>query len=477
MGKYNVDALMEEKPVDESVVVEVTKDKMLAVISFKPAENGGKNLTIEQVKQKLQEVGVINGVSLDTLSQLIRDKKYSHKYVIAKGTPAIAGQDAKFEFHFDKNIGAHNSLRPKENEDGTVDFKNLDLIQTVEKDQLLMEIIPPTSGELGKNVLGQEIKPMKGKPLRFPKGKNTYESADGLQLFASIEGQLIYERNTITISETYVVSESAGVATGNIDFSGNVMIKGNVEAGFIIKAGGNIEVQGFVGEATMIAGGDIILRHGIQGKDKGKLQAGGDIVAKFIQNSVVEAEGSVYTEAIMHSHVVAGDSVIVEVNKGLIVGGSVQATNLIGAKIIGSPMSTATTIQISITPSLHNKHRSVESVLSQKRQQLSQVQKNINFINTKLAQGVNLPKERVAQCRQLLELQKKLVEEIQDKQKEYEGLEELLQNYKEGSIKIRDVIYPGCKVIMGSNMKYIKEDLKYCTIMIEDREIKVGSYM
>lgn len=465
-----------EKKVDEAVKVEVSLDKMLGVISFTAPENGGKKLTLDRIRQSMQSAGVVSGVNRELIASLIDEKKYNHKYLVARGTPAIHGEDGTLELLFNTNEEDLASLRPKENEDGSVDFKNLDLIQTIQKDQLLAQITAPTVGVPGVNVLGREIKPNKGKVFRLPKGKNIYTSQDGLSLFASIEGQLIYDLNRITISETYVVEGDAGVATGDIDFSGNVLVKGNVESGFTIKAGGNVEVKGFVEEATIIAGNDILLRHGIQGKDKGKLVAGGDVVTKFIQNSIVETKGSLYTEAIMHSYVEAGDSVIVEVNKGLIVGGKVQATNLISAKIIGSPMSTATTIKISMALSHQHRYNEVQGELTKKKQQLEQVEKNISFIHDKLAKGEQIPKARLERIKPMIGLQQQLSKEIDELQTEYASLSAILQDYQEGTIKVSDVMYPGSKVVMGSVVKHIREDVKYAKIYIKDKDITIDTF-
>ena len=465
-----------ENKVDETIKVEISPDKMLGVISFTAPKNGGKKLTLDKIRQSMQSAGVVSGINRELISSLVEDKKYDHKYLVARGNPPIHGEDGILELLFNTDTEDMASLRPKENEDGSVDFKKLDLIQTVKKDQLLAKIKPPTVGESGENVLGRKIKANKGKVRRFPKGKNIYTSDDGLSLFASVEGQLIYDLNRITVSETYVVEGDAGVATGDIDFSGNVLVTGNVESGFTINAGGNVEVRGFVGEATIIAGNDIVLRHGIQGKDRGKLVAGGDIVAKFIQNSIVEAKGCLYTEAIMHSQVEAGDSVIVEVNKGLIVGGTVQAINLISAKIIGSPMSTATTVKISMTLSLQHQYNTTKSELGKKRQQLDQVTKNISFIKEKLAKGEMVPKARLEQVKPMTSLKNKLGLEIDQLQKEYASLSTMQQDHKGGVIKVRDVIYPGSKVIMGNLVKHIREDIKYTRIYIQDADIKIDTF-
>ena len=462
--------------IDEIGVVEITKDRMLGVMSFTPPENGGKELDLPAINKIIKKSGLVSGIDEKLLEDIASNKKYNYKYIIARGTPPINGEDGTIEYFFEIQNRESGLLKPKENEDGSVDFKTLDLIQTVEKDQLLVQITPPTLGEPGKSVLGKEIKQTRGKNIKLPKGKNVYVSPDGLALLAGMEGQLIYEMNRVSVSETYVVEENAGVATGDIEFSGNVFVKGNVESGFTIKAGGNVEVQGFVEGATIIAGNNIVLRHGIQGMDKGKLVAGGDIVAKFIQNSVVEAKGSLHTEAILHSQVAADDSVVVEINKGLIVGGSVQATNLISAKIIGSPMSTATNIQISMTISLHHRHKEAQTTLAAKKQQLDQIQKNIRFVQEKLAKGEQIPKARLEKVKQMLELQKQLQEDIQILQKEYDVLNANLQDYKEGYVKVSDIIYPGVKITMGSVVKHIRREIKYASIRMEEKEIKVDTF-
>ncbi len=465
-----------KRKVDETIRVEISQDKMLGVISFKEPENGGKKLTLDGIRQEMQSAGIVSGLNKELIASLVKEKKYNHKYLVARGKPPIHGEDGTLELFFNTNTEEIASLRPKENEDGSVDFKSLDIIQTVEKDQLLAKITHPTEGEAGENVLGRLIKPNRGKVKRLPKGKNIYTSEDGLSLLSSIEGQLVYDLGRINISETYVVEGDAGVATGDIDFSGNILVTGNVESGFTIKAGGNVEVQGFVEEATIIAGDGILLRHGIQGKDKGKLVAGGDIVAKFIQNSIVETKGSLYTEAIMHSQVEAGDAVIVEVNKGLIAGGTVQATNLISAKIIGSPMSTATTVKISMALSLQHQYNTAQTTLNTKRQQLDQIEKNITFIQEKLAKGESVPRARLERVKPMIALQKQLSDEVEKTQAEYQSLAAMLQDYKEGAIQVSDVMYPGCKIVMGSIIKHVREDIKYAKIYIQDKDIKIDAF-
>lgn len=57
--------------------------------------------------------------------------------------------------------------------------------------------------------------------------------------------------------------------------------------------------------ACIEAGGNIIIARGMNGMAKGILKAGGNIVAKFLENATVSAGGYVNTESILHSNVTA----------------------------------------------------------------------------------------------------------------------------------------------------------------------------
>ena len=105
-------------------------------------------------------------------------------------------------------------------------------------------------------------------------------------------------------------------STGDIDYEGSVKINGNVCANFSVRAKGDIEVSGVVEGAYLEAGGDIIITRGMNGMIKGTLKAGGNIVAKFIENAKVHADGYISTESILHSDVYAASEVLVSGRRG-----------------------------------------------------------------------------------------------------------------------------------------------------------------
>lgn len=461
----------EKQPVDEKVVVEVSKDKMIGVLWFEPPENAGKTITLAQIKSEIEQKGIRKGLNDVLVEELHLYRKHNYKYLIAQGLPPENGQNASISFTFD--IQSLKNFRPKESADGTVDFKNLNIIHNVKKGELLATKTMATDGVDGFNVLDQVIKAKKGKDARLPKGKNTEIAEDGLSLIATVDGKLEYDGHNISVNTVYTLNGDVNSATGNIDFLGSVVINGSINSGFVVKAEGSIEVSGPVEDAQIIAGGDIFLRYGIQGSEQSKLISGGNIIAKFIQNAYVEAKKDIVTEAILHAHVSAGNSIKVETGKGTIVGGQVAATNMIYAKSIGSPMGTVTSVQIGILPNLHKKHKEIEEVLKSKKESLNKVEQGIKFLFTK-SRGTGLDAQKQMMLEQLNASRTPLIQEIEEIKREYDELTDLLREAQDGIIKVIDVMHPGVKLTIGNSVRYVDDTTGQAVIRKVDGEIHIG---
>ncbi|GAE89001.1 hypothetical protein JCM21531_2491 [Acetivibrio straminisolvens JCM 21531] len=292
----------EELVLDASINVNISADKMKATMVIKPPD-GGRMLTKEEIMEILKNNGVRYGINESTLESVSKYPVYNEIILIAEGTPPTNGQNGKVEFHFDLN----KERKPTVLEDGRVDFRELNLIESVRKGQVLCSLIPPLPGAPGRTVEDTEVPALNGKPAVLPKGKNVEITEDGQNLIAGIDGQVNYTDGKVNVFANYEVPADVDNSTGNISFVGNVIIRGNVLSGFIVEAGGSVEVMGVVEAAVIKADGDIILRRGMQGLGKGLLKSGGDIIAKYIENSIIEAKGDIKAEAIMHSNVKCGN--------------------------------------------------------------------------------------------------------------------------------------------------------------------------
>lgn len=457
--------------IDEEVVVNISKDKMFAVISFIPPENNGRLLSYEEVMHAIESAGVNFGIDENEVKRALEERKPNYKYVIAKGLKPVEGTHGKLEFHFNVN----KDLKPKVLEDGSVDFRNLDIINNVSKGQVLVTLIPAQPGTPGMDVLGREIFPPKVKNPTLPKGKNTEISEDGLSLIATIDGQAIYINNKVTVNQTYEVPDNVDNSVGNIDFVGNVIVKGNILTGFSIKAGGNVEVYGVVEGACIEAQGDIILYRGIQGMSRGILKSMGNVVARYIENSTVEAMGNVTSEAIMHSRVKCGGSVIVEGKKGLIVGGIIRAGKEVNAKVIGSHMATSTEIEVGIDPTIVERYRYLKDEQANIKKEIIKINQAIDLLNK--MKGTNrLTDDKRALLQKSIRTKVFLNDRLKSIKNEMADLEPLMEERDDGKVRAFNVIHPGVKVTIGTATMYVREEIKYCTLYKDNADIRTTSY-
>ena len=460
--------------VDETVNVEITRDKMMGVISFTAPINGGRTLSFNEVLQEINQRGIVQGVNMVDLQELVMEKKYNYKYIIAKGTPAIDGKDAKINLSFD--VEKLNNLRPRELEDGTVDFKDLDCVRNVRKGEILATKTPIVAGIDGVNVLGQVVRGKRGKDARLPRGKNTMITPDGLKLVAVEDGKLSYEGGNVSVGTVCLIPGDVDSSTGNIDFIGSVVVSGMVHNGFRIQAKGSVEVRGPVEGATIIAGGDIILSYGVQGTETSRLEAGGNIIAKFIQNAYIQAEKDIITEGIWHSTVNAGGIIKVDVGKGCIIGGNISATNVVSARNIGSPMGAVTDIQIGIKPCVYTEYKELANAIQKEKKELTDVEKEILFIKTRNV-GVPLDQFKQRRLERLMEDRARLFEQLQEDQNRYAMLTERVESVKDGVVEVSNKIYPGSKITIGNTTMNIDTIHSRCAFVKTGQDITTDMLM
>ena len=458
-----------EASVDCGIEVAVSDDKMQGYVKLIPPEGNGKLPTIDAIKQALYAKGVVFGINEDKIRELAENPVYNQLVIVAEGVPPVNGKNGEVRYL----VNLKKDRKPTVQEDGTVNYKDMNLIENITKGQKLAEIIPPVPGQNGKNIVGTELKAIDGRPAVVPRGRNVALSPDGTELISEIDGQLLYVDGKISVFATYEVKADVDNSTGNIKFIGNVSVRGNVLAGFEIEAGGNIEVDGVAEGAVLKAGGDIILRRGIHGNGKGVLIAGGNIVAKYIESSTVEARGNIYAEAIMHSDVKCGNKLELGGRKGLLVGGTVRVGQSVELKSLGSQMSTTTILEVGVDPHLRERLKFLKSDIINMEEGLLKANQAINLLNKMKSVGqLTLEKREILakSTRAKFYYENKLNEY----RKEIAAIEETLQQGANGRIKVMGSAYPGVKVSIGNSMMYIKEEIQYCTLYSDGADIRIG---
>ncbi len=447
----------------------VSADSMTVEARFYPPFVNGGLLSERDIEADLMNLGIKKGIDNLQINKFLKERDYSKTYIVANGLPVTEGKDAVIIYHF--NI--EKKAKPRVNEDGIVDYHELDNISHVKPDEVVASIEKEVPGTEGYDVFGNPIYPKKVMPKRFRHGVNLKISEDGTKLYSTVAGHVTLDGDRVSVSNTYEVVADVDVSTGNIDYDGNVSVKGNVRAGFIIKATGNVEVRGIVEGATIIAGGDIILQRGMQGMRRGVLVAGGNIVAKFLEQVYsVNSNGNIEVGAIMNTNVMAKGTVIVQGRNGLIVGGEVKSYKLISAKTIGSVMGTATNLVVGVDPNLATEVEKLKIEIVELNKDKDKCNQMVTMLLKRQEEGHELDAEKIS----ILRKSRTSIGEIEEKLKilrhEFNQKTKLITENSDARIRVLGTVYPGVKLMFGETYIFVKEEKSYCQYIKEYGEIK-----
>lgn len=463
--------VQQEEKVDASVEVNTSPDKMRAFIKIKAPEGGGKQAGLQEIAWQLKQSGIIFGINEEVVHTLVQNPIYDQNILIAEGMPVVNGKNGEIRFLVD----IHKDRKPIIMEDGSVNYRDLDYIESVHKGQKLCEITQPTPGVNGRNVVGTLLRAIDGKPAKLNRGKNVYPADDNLSLYSDIDGQVMYIEGKLSVFATYEIPADVDNSTGNINFIGNVTIRGNVLSGFVVDAGGNVEVAGVVEGATIKAAGNIILRRGMTGNGKGTLISGGDIVAKYIENSTIEAVNDIKAEAIMHSDIKCGRRLELGGRKGLLVGGVARVGKEIQAKVMGSHMATATAIEVGTDPNVRERYKFLRTETIKLEDSSKKASQAIVLLKKLEGAGI-LTEEKKEILDKSVRSKIFFDSRLAEYKEEIAQLEEKLQQEVNGRIKVENFIYPGVRVSIGSASLHVKETLQHCSLYKDSADVRVGAF-
>ncbi len=454
--------------IRECMLTEITDNSMECIARFMPPSEGGELMDRAEILGDLKHRGVTFGIDDDAINGFLNNRVYMQNIVVARGTEPIQGKNAYIEYMFNTDLKA----RPTLLEDGSVDFFNLNIINHCSEGELLARLHREVPGTYGFDVTGQRIKPVdvRRQVLRF--GRNIRLSEDRNEIYAMCPGHVNLVEGRVFVSDVMVV-ENVDPSTGNIEYEGNVQVNGNVATNFSIHAKGNVEVKGVVEGAEIVAGGNITIARGMNGMSRGVLKAGGNVIAKFIENSSVEASGYVEAGSLMHSQVLSGSEIHVGGKRGFISGGKVAATSLIDVKILGSDMGTDTVAEIGVSPTAKRRHKELEDLIATNIKTINRAIPIMEAARDKVEAGITLSVEQTENIKNLSSMVKEKLKELNSYKQEREELSELIAHDKKASVTVRDVVYPGVKIVISDASKIIKDPVRYCRFVKERGDVKV----
>lgn len=455
-------------PVNEELRISIDQDKMKAVGKFYCKSDKGQSMSKDEILGDLKYRGVRFGINDANIDGYLANRNYLEDIVLAEGAAPVQGKDASIEYFFNTDLKA----RPTLNEDGSVDFFNLNIINHVEEGELLARLTREQPGKAGCDIMGGKIPPrnVARKMLKF--GRNIRVTEDKNEIYSECAGHVTLVDGRVFVSNVMEV-ENVDPGTGNIEYEGNVQVNGNVCSNFSVKAKGNVEVRGVVEGAVIEAGGNITIARGMNGMGKGVLKAGGNIIAKFIENSEIEAKGYVDSGSIMHSNVVAGTEVHVGGRKGFISGGKVTATTLVETKILGSDMGTDTVVEIGIGAFEKKRYKEIGEILTEDEKLLQRAIPIMEAFKEKVESGKEMSEDQYDNVRGIFDVVREKTKEMDELTEEMIELSDLLENECESKVVVSDTVYPGTKIVISDVSKFIKDKMVHCKFMKSQGDVKM----
>lgn len=371
--------------VDASCSIVISPDGLEAFLDIEPAE-GGNPLTKSAVLDALAEMGIGQGLLHPAIDAAVA-AGVARGELIARGQAPEHGRDGWFE----PLLPEVRSRGPRVDESGHIDYRDLGDILVVHPGDPLMRRHPPTEGRHGMKLVGERISAIAGKQVMFSTSLpgTAFAPDDPDLLQAAITGQPVAIRGGMMV-ESVLTVPAVDTASGNIDFDGTLKIGGDVSAGMTVRASGDIEVGGVVEMATLEAGGSITIKGGViggvgrQNSAEHAIKCAGSFQATYAQQAHIEAGDSIFIddmaiqcELLAINHINVGSR-----RRGHIVGGRIQATLSITAKVIGSPNRVRTICEIGVSPVVRQSLRELSKKREGRENQLLEVGKLLDFAHT-----------------------------------------------------------------------------------------------
>ncbi|HCW75849.1 MAG TPA: hypothetical protein DHU63_04840 [Candidatus Marinimicrobia bacterium] len=352
-------------------------DKMEARLSVLDSEE--RFPAREEIVRLLNEAGVTFGIDSNALETIVSQRQPIENRVIARGIPAPVSSETKIIWYV-----PHPGSRVAEPEDNQrIDYKMQEEFYFVKKGAELASLLPPENAVWGKNVNGEPVPPPPPS-LKTLVGENIEIAPDGLSILATKDGYVLWRSGQMSVNDIYTVDGDVDFHTGNIRFNGSIQINGDVKSGFRVEATGDIHIKGSVDAATIYSSeGDIVIAHGVLGKQRAKLLAERSIFCGFIQDATVVARKDVTVQGyVINSQISAGGRVHLTGNPALIRGGEVFAEEGIEADEIGAERVIATRIGLTNSElrQAGQEHDALKEQLELSRQEAYLVEKKIDFL-------------------------------------------------------------------------------------------------
>ncbi len=424
---------------DSIVEITIAPDGLRAHISLYPAVNDGDSYTLERIMSVIAENGISVNIKTDLIKQaydIYFEGGIIENMLIAEGIKPIDGSDAQVMLNFDPV-----NSQPRLLKNGRVDYKNIDNIRLARKGDLLLTKRPFTNGVKGLTVRNEEIPAEKGKDVKITLDDGITTDEHEKEYYATVDGCVTFHNNKLGVSPIYSVPGNVDYSTGNIVFNGVVHIRGDVLSGFSVKAEKDIMVDGIVQDATLVAGGSIVIKTGIKGEINNNVIAAGDVTIGYAEKGNIAARGNVeILKYVYNTNIKAGGYIQATGAPGIIAGGKVTAFSEITVNQSGTKGNSNFLMSVGTKYYFEDELKVLQDNKDKYIQNLEKVDEFLSKLDTSNKEILKNPK-----VKQLLVLRKQVMDNMT---KTEEQIQKLIKSahHRRPKIKINGIMFEGLDV-------------------------------
>lgn len=406
----------------EDIEVEISTNSMEAYVRILSKD---KVVTKQRLLDVLDLHDIRAGIIQSAIEEIVNAQNTRKPVLVARGQIPRKGADGWYECYFRTLI----NKRPKIMKDGSADYKNVEWFETVKEGQKLAYYHRAEPGTDGYTVSGKVIPAQRGVEKGILVGKGFEMQPDKKTYIATVSGMVKMNDTTLEVSRHMEVQDVT-LATGNINFDGSLHIKGNVEAGTEVHVSEDLEIDGNVGAATIVCGGNILLKKGMNAAGHGYIKSEKGIVSRFFEAVRVEANEDIQVNKCLNSQLYAGGMII---SSSTIAGGVACAEKGFRIKNSGNSIGLHTALKIGYNEEIQKKMHELNSAVWEAEQELHMLNNSYQSVVAKYPPEV----------RNTMDLFIKLEKSVMAKRTQINEMRARLEKYQN---KVKDA-----KVVIGGH--------------------------
>ncbi|WP_321778469.1 flagellar assembly protein A [Sulfurimonas sp.] len=278
-------------------------------------------------------INIFDEMMEDVISKIVAHVRVEEKATYNKNQTYLVAEAYEPTLTTDDEIVLHYDKKEEVTESSKIDYSSRDFIQSVHKDELLIEYIKPKEGKAGRNCRGEYMEPKEPVEANVPTFSTddtikVVETDDNIEYRAVENGYIVLEGTNYTISSEVDIGEISFKSTGNItagvDSDINISVKETDEQKDAIGSGMEVEVSEIDIDGNIGAFAKVIaLKATVSG------QTHKDSIIKADKLEINVHRGAAYGKNIHITRIEHGevDGDIVEISQAI--GGDIRAKEIV----------------------------------------------------------------------------------------------------------------------------------------------------